>query len=320
MTMVSEHGMAWWSFTLSNGKRRLATRLAAVLLVVGAGAVMPTASAAQAVSPSEREALVRLRVSQGGVAEEVDALLRHADAAASKGLPVTPLTNKIREGLAKGAAPNRIEAVVGRMALDLETADRLLRELQPRPTTGAADDDTPVRLLAEALGGGITPEEVDTLHRQARSPDQTPISADGLGSAAKGLSLIKEAGLPLTEGTAVMAEAVKQGFRPLEMLDLGRGIKRLERDYREGRESLLALRDAIARGEPVDRLFHDARPPIIERPDLARPDHPVTRPEPTDRPDRIDRPERTDRPDRPDSHPGRDRPERPDRPGGPLGH
>ena len=310
MTMVSEHRMAWWSSTRSNGS--LVTRLAGILLLtVVAGAVTPTASSAQAVSPSERETLVRLRVSQGGVAEEVDALLRHADEAASKGLPVTPLTNKIREGLAKGAAPDRIEAVIGRMALDLETADRLLRELQPQPTTGAADDDTPVRLLAEALGGGITPEEVDTLHQQARSPDQPPISADGLGSAAKGLSLIKEAGLPLTEGTAVMAEAVKQGFRPLEMLDLGRGIKRLERDYREGRESLLALRDAIARGEPVDRLFHDARPPIIDRPDLARPDHPASRPEPIDRPERIDRP---------DHHPGRDRPERPDRPGGPRGH
>jgi hypothetical protein len=283
---------------------------------------MPAASAAQAVSASEREALVRLRVSQGGEAEEVDALLRHADQAATKGLPVAPLTNKIREGLAKGAAPDRIEAVVGQMALDLETADRLLRELQPQPTTGPADDDTPVRLLAEALGGGVTPEEVDTLHRQARSLDQSPISADGLGSAAKGLSLIKQAGLPLTEGTAVMAEAVKQGFRPLEMLDLGRGIKRLERDYREGRESLLALRDAIARGEPMDRLFHDARPPIVERPDLARPDHPDTRPEPSDRPDRIERPDRIDRPDRvdrPDRPPGRDRPERPDRPGGPRG-
>ncbi len=309
MTMVSENGMAWWSSTQSNGRRRLARRLASILLVAGAaGAALPAASSAQAVSPSEREALVRVRISQGGVAEEVDALLRHADEAASKGLPVTPLTNKIREGLAKGAAPDRIEAVIGRMALDLETADRLLRELQPQPTTGAADDDTPVRLLAEALGGGITAEEVDTLHRQARSPDQPPISADGLGSAAKGLSLIKQAGLPLTEGTAVMAEAVKQGFRPLEMLDLGRGIKRLERDYREGRESLLALRDAIARGEPVDRLFHDARPPIIDRPDLARPDHPASRPE------------RIDRPDRPDRHPGRDRPERPDRPGGPRGH
>lgn len=291
--MALAHVMAWsWS-------GRLVRRATAILLVVAAGALMPAASAGQAVSPSERAELVRLRVNQGGNAEEVDALVRHADEAASKGLPVGPLTNKIREGLAKGAAPDRIGAVVRRMALDLETADRLLRELQP--TAAAANSETPILLLAEALGGGVTPEEVDALHRQAQSPDQPPMSADGLGGAAKGLSLIKEAGLPLTEGTAVMAEAVRQGFRPLEMLDLGREIKRRERDYREGRESLLALRETITRGERPDQLFHEARPPIIERPAATRPEPTATRPEPAARPERPL---------------GRERPTRPERPGG----
>ena len=184
--------MAWsWS-------GRLVQRVAVVLVVVTAGAVTPGTAAAQAVSPSEREALARLRVSQGGRAEEVDPLVRHADEAAEKGLPVGPLTNKIREGLAKGAALNRIEAVVRQMALDLETADRLLRELQP--TTAGDGRETPVLLLAEALGGGVTPEEVGVLHREAQAPDQPPMSADGLGSAAKGLSLIKGAGLPISGG------------------------------------------------------------------------------------------------------------------------
>ena len=284
MTMVLEPGMALsWS-------GRPITRPAAVLLVVAVATVMPATSAAQAVSSSEREALVTLRVSQGGRAEEVDALVRHADAAATKGLPVAPLTNKIREGLAKGVAPARIEAVVRRMALDLKTADRLLRELQP--TVAAADGDTPVLWLAEALGVGVTPEEVDLLHGQAQSAGQQPMSATGLGGAVKGLSLIKEAGLPLAEGTAVMAEAAKRGFRPLEMLDLGREIKRRERDYREGRESLLALRDAIARGDRPDLLFDDARPALTDRPSATRPEPTPTRP---DRPDRPDRRERKDR-------------------------
>ena len=137
MTMVSENGMAWWSSTQSNGRRRLARRLASILLVAGAaGAALPAASSAQAVSPSEREALVRVRISQGGVAEEVDALLRHADEAASKGLPVTPLTNKIREGLAKGAAPDRIEAVIGDGA-DAGLPVRYVVEPEPRGTGGA---------------------------------------------------------------------------------------------------------------------------------------------------------------------------------------
>lgn len=300
--MALVRGMAWlWSGRLIKGS-------AAVLFVVAAGAVMPAVSAAQAVSPAEREALVRLRISQGGLAEEVDGIVRHAEEAATKGLPVMPLTNKIREGLAKGVSPDRIEAVVRRMAFDLETADRLLRELQP--TVAVGDGDTSVLLLAEALGGGVTPEEVDVLHQQAQASDPAPLSANRLGGAAKGLSLIKEAGLPLTEGTAVMAEAVKQGFRSFEMLDLGREIKRRERDYREGRESLLGLRDEIARGERPDSLFYDARPTIIEPPSTTRPDRAVTRPESIDRPDRQDRPDRPERPvgrDRPDRPVGRDR-------------
>ena len=37
---------------------------------------------------------MRLRVDQGGRAEDVDAIIRLADEAAAKGLPVGPLTNK----------------------------------------------------------------------------------------------------------------------------------------------------------------------------------------------------------------------------------
>lgn len=37
---------------------------------------------------------MRLRVDQGGRAEDVDALIRLADEAAAKGLPAGPLTNK----------------------------------------------------------------------------------------------------------------------------------------------------------------------------------------------------------------------------------
>ncbi len=37
---------------------------------------------------------MRLRVDQGGRAEDVDALIRLADEAAARGLPAGPLTNK----------------------------------------------------------------------------------------------------------------------------------------------------------------------------------------------------------------------------------
>jgi hypothetical protein len=121
------------------------------------------------------------------------------------------------------------------------------------------------------------------------------LTAEGLATASKGLSLIKEARLPVAEGTAVIAEAVKQGFRAHEVLDVGREVKRREGEYRTGRASLRALRDAIARGARPDQLFRDSRPASIERAAAARPDtvdRPAARPEAPRRPEPV-------RPDRP---------------------
>jgi hypothetical protein len=266
-----------------------------MLLAVLCSVALPTMCVAQTVSPSEREALVRLRVDRGGRSEDVDALIRHADEAAAKGLPIQPLTNKIREGLAKGYDPERIASVVRQIAVHLETADRVLRGLQPN--SSATSREPHVILLADALGGGVTADEVGEIRRQSEVSGKPPVTvtAEGLAGAAKGLSFVKEARLPVSEGTAVMAEAVRQGFRSYEMLDLGREIKRRQQDYREGRASLMALRDAIARGRS-EQLFRD-RPVSVDRPAATRPAPTADRPEPVTRPERPQPPERPTRPE-----------------------
>jgi hypothetical protein len=253
---------------------------------------LPTICAAQTMSSSERDALVRLRMERGGHPDDVDMLLRYVDDVAAKGLPVQPLTNKIREGLAKGYDTERIAGVIRQMTVHLGAADRLIRERQI--DSSATGRESQVILLADALGTGLTPDEVAEIKRQTESSGKSSISAEGLAGAAKGLSLIKAAGLPVSDGTAVMTEAVRQGFRSFEMLDLGREIKRRERDYREGRASLLALRDAIARTGRSEPLFRDTRPVPVERPAATRPDATVRRPEtvaPVDRPQRPERPD-----------------------------
>ena len=236
--------------------------------------------------------LLAPRLSQ---AQSVDDLNRQADAAGVRGLPVAPLRNKIREGIAKGQASKSIELVLGQMVANLETADRIVREVEPGAS--AAARESAVTLLADALFGvgGLTPEEIRDLQRQA----PMPLSSQDLAGAAKGLSFVKEARLPVTEGTAVMSEAVRQKFRSTEMLDLGREIKRREADYRAGRASLRALRDAIARGTRPETILRDSR---AERPAATRPDATTDRPERTTP---VDRPQRTDRP-----------PDRPAAPGG----
>jgi hypothetical protein len=277
--------MAWsWS-----GRR--CRNVALVATVVAARAVLP-AAADQSVLPPDRDALVRVHVERGGRASDVEALIRLADEAASRGLPAEPLVNKIREGLAKKADPDRIGLRVRQMTAYLEAADRLVREL---PAAAAATERTAaVTLLAEAFEGGLTGDEVRALQA---GPQAMP--AVTLASAAKGLSFIKGARLSVADGTAVVVEASRRGFRDHEMLDLGREIKRREHDYQSGRASLRALRDAIARGDRPDQLFRDGRHDAVERPSPARPESPPDRPARPDVPVRPERPARPDLPERP---------------------
>lgn len=255
-------------------------KLTALLLIALCGLAAPAHSAAQSVSASAREALDRL-----------------VDEAAAKGLPATPLTNKIQEGFAKGVDPKRIELVVRQMATNLETADGLVREIEP--AAGGTAREASVTLLAEALGSGVTPDEVRELRKVAQatpSAGKPPMSAEAVASAAKGLSFLKEARLPVPEGTAVIAEAVKQGFGSPEILVLGREVKRREGEYRAGRASLRALRDAIARGDRPDQLFRDSRAETVQQRTATRPatqvDRPAARPEAPQRPEQPVRPER----------------------------
>jgi hypothetical protein len=251
----------------------------------------PVRGWAQTISAADRDALVRQRTDRGGRAEEVDALIQLANDAAAKGLPTAALTNKIREGIAKNKDQKQIETVVRQLTTQLETADRVVREMDPGAS--AAPRETAVTLLAEALGSGLTVEEVRELRRvtQAARPATT---SQELANAAKGLSFIKDARLPVADGTAVIGEAVRQGYRSHEVVDVGREVKRREADYRAGRTTLRALREAIARGDRPEQLFRPNRPDDSTRPAAARPDA-------VERPARPETPARPDvaRPDRP---------------------
>jgi len=269
---------------------------AVLLAMMVAAAAVPVA---QTVSPSDREAIVQLQTARGGRVQDIDALIRVAEDVAAKGLPSAPVVNKIREGIAKGVPPARITPVVQQMVEQLHTADGIVRE--GTAPGGVAERMAAVTLLAEALGAGVTPAEVRELRRQSQPAGQPPISAEAVASAARGLAFIKEARLPVMEGTALVSEAARRGFRGSDMLDLGREIKRRETDYQSGRSSLRALREAIARGDRIERLFPE-RPASGDRP-VGRPDVPAGA---TDRPVRPETPSRPNAPDRP---------QQPDRPG-----
>ena len=269
--------------------RLVAVSVAACVLTL----CLPGLSAAQAPSASDREALAGLNAARGGSAADLDAILRTVDDAASKGLPTDSLVNKVREGFAKGVAPARIPPVIRDMAAHLDAADRMLSDVSP--AADAAARRSAVMLLADALGGGVSADDAREIHRQAQQAGRT-LPPETFAGAAKALAFIKDARLPVSDGIRVVAEAARQGYRPAELLDLGREIKQRERVYQGDPAALRALVDAIARGERPERLFPVER---VERPAAVRPEAPVerpVRPEPAVRPERPERPQTPERP------------------------
>ena len=213
---------------------------------------------AESLSMQDREEINRLRTAQGHSAEAVNQLLNQVSRAGERGLPIEPLANKVKEGLAKGVEPRRIDPVLKQMVGNFESAREVLQESVAK---GMVDQDQGNRQramesLAEAFGRGATADEVRDLARSGQHHGQR-MSPDTLGVGAKSLAVIKEAMIPSKDGAAVVAEGMRQGFRPSELADLAREIKRHGQDFREGRITTESIRDQISRGERSDRLFRD---------------------------------------------------------------
>jgi len=252
---------------------------------------------AEPLSTQDREAINRLGTARGHSAEEVNQLLNQVSQAGDRGLPTEPLANKLKEGLAKGVEPNRIDPVLKQMVGNFESAKEMLQESVAK---GMVDQDQGNRQramesLAEALSRGATVDEVRELARTGQHQGQR-MSEDTLAMGAKSLAVIKEAHIPSKDGAAVVAEGMRQGFRPSELADLARDIKRHGQDFREGRITTESIRDQISRGDRGDRLFRDqdrsgsgGRDRGGDRMDRGRD---------SDRGGRDDRGDRGDRPDR----------------------
>ncbi len=117
-----------------------------------------TPALADPLSPQDREEINRLRSAQGHSAEEVNALLEQVTKAGEKGLPTEPLAKKVKEGLAKGVEPKRIDPVLRQLVSHFESADALLQESVSKGMVDASQGNGQRALegLAEALSRGAT--------------------------------------------------------------------------------------------------------------------------------------------------------------------
>lgn len=280
--------------------------------------LMVRSASGEPLSSRDLEEIARLRTAQGRSAEDVAALVDQAKRAGERGLPAEAFANKIKEGLAKGVEPKRIESVLGRMIGDYEQARDVLKEAQMKGVTEGRAGRRTLDTLAEAIARGATADEVRNLGRSGQGGGKR-IDQDALASGAKGLALMKEAGISAQDGADLIGEGLRRGLRSSELIDLGREVKRRGRDFREGRTSLQRMRERLARGERGEGLFRDddrsgrgRGGDRIERiDDRADEGRGRGRSESGDnfRPERVDRGDSSGRSDR------GERPERPDRSG-----
>lgn len=212
---------------------------------------------AEPLSAQNRAEINRLGSAQGRSASEINPLLDRVSKAGERGLPTEPLLNKVREGLAKGVEPKRIEPVLRQMTSRFESAHEALEEAKDHGIT-EGNRQRALETMAEALGRGATVDEVRELSRLSQE-GRHRATQDELAAGAKGLAVMKEGGIPSKEGTVLVGEGIRQGYRPAELLELGREVKRHGSDFEEGHASIEQLREKISHGERSDRLFRDDR-------------------------------------------------------------
>lgn len=210
---------------------------------------------AESISVQDRDEIAKLRSARGYTAEEIGPLLEQVNKAGERGIPVEPLTNKVKEGLAKGVDSKRIDPVLRQMVTHFESAQEVLREAGTRGVT-EGNRRVALETLADAFSRGATAEDVRELTRQSQDGKQK-VTQESLAVGAKSLAVMKEGKIASKVGAALIGEGMRQGYKPSELLDLSREIKRRGGEFREGRVNMQSLQERVRRGERGEQLFRN---------------------------------------------------------------
>lgn len=132
--------------------------------------LLPLASTtvfAQAPTPEEalaRHAATVMRAWPAAIRAEAEQVL---DSASRRGVPMAPLYTKVREGAAKGAAPDIIVRVVRQLEGALTEAGRIL---------GATATEGELTAAAAALQSGVGPTSIDGLRKALKSSSSLTVA------------------------------------------------------------------------------------------------------------------------------------------------
>jgi hypothetical protein len=162
------------------------------------------------------------------------------------GLPADLVVSKVREGLAKGVAADRIEAAAARLTDSLQTAGKFAAERR----RGAPPPADLVRALAEAHLHGLDLKEVDPMVRSGRASSET-------ARAIEVLTDLSRRGYPTARAAALVKEVFARDAGAVGRLPATLEVLRREQALSHA-ETVDALQRGMARGGSLDQASHRA--------------------------------------------------------------
>jgi len=148
--------------------------------------------------------------------QQTQSLLVLLERADRRGLPVSALTNRVREGIARHAEPRAILGVVEDRLGQLEKADDVLR-LCTRENVAVRDRERVLATLADAFAQGVTTEDAAELVAAAA---RVKGDVEAVARGAEILGQLQRKGFAARDARAVVAEAIAQGWSTERMEDI----------------------------------------------------------------------------------------------------
>src|SRR5437879_1251821 len=240
-------------------------------------------SEAKALVRDKALAAVRLGLSEGDVAElirrgvrrglqagDLAPLLEVVAEVKRQDLPVGPVLDKVKEGLAKGVPPERIGTAASRISRELATARDLIRQAEREGVRveKARTREKAIKAVADALGRGVPPREVEKLSRHVASSARREGAMSLLDEGVEVTADLVSMGLSPQDATETVAAAISQGLGRHDIEQLRKGLARELKRGASPEEGARRLREELRSGLREDRpdRSHDGdrrKPPEV---------------------------------------------------------
>lgn len=220
---------------------------------------------AAGVPASQIRAVLERALAREVPAAYIEQYLGAAARAAQAGVPVTPVTNKVLEGLAKGADPQGIAQTTMSLAASLQRARGVVDEAQRH---GLRSRRVTARLgamqhMATALQRGATEAQLRELVAAGQQGKQT---IEELGAAAEALGELLDRRFPASGSVRLMGTALEHRYRRGDLARLSRALAETARDGMPTPDELLAVAtQEIGRGRRSQEVVRALRRMRLER-------------------------------------------------------